>query len=190
MGAEVLRVDRVLEHQSRVVGRAVVVLERAAKSLGPEPRFECEVRLRPTEGLVHLGRAEQGQRVIDPEPDVHDLEPRANTLVDRDQKRQRSDEVRRDAHLNATLGHALEHEPDLAVLQVAKATVDHLARLARGSRRVVVLLEQGDGQTAQRGVPRDARTGDAATDDDEVVLDHDRRTIADGGRRDGGPTER
>src|ERR1043165_2748591 len=57
----------------------------------------------------------------------------------------------------------------LAVLEVAQAAVDELARLRRRARGVVALLEQRDLEAAQRSVARDARAGDAAADHDDVV---------------------
>src|SRR6185295_3961884 len=81
----------------------------------------------------------------------------------------RADQVRRDAGLDPALGHRLEHQADLALLEVAQAAVDQLARLRRRARGVVALLEQRDLEAAQRGVARYARAGDATADHDDVV---------------------
>jgi len=137
-------VERVLEHEPRVVGVAVVVLERAAQPLEAQRRLEVVCGTRAAKRLVQPRRAEQRERVVDPQADVHHLEPGLGALVDRDQERQRADQVRRDAGLHPALRHGLEHQADLAVLEVAQAAVDQLARLRRRARGVVALLEQHD----------------------------------------------
>ena len=162
-------VDRVLEHEARVIRGAVEVLEHPAQTLGAELRLERERGLHAAERLVEARRAEQRERVVDPQADVHQLETGLRALVDRDQERQRAHEVRRDLGLDATLRDALEHEPDLAVLEIAQAAVDELARLRRCARGVVALLEQGDLHPAELGITCDAGAGDASADHDDVI---------------------
>src|SRR5262249_26210773 len=101
--------------------------------------------------------------------DVHELEPDPIALVDRHQERGRPDQVRRDHGLDPPLAHALEHQPELALLEVAQPAVHQLGRLGRGPGTEVRLLEQEDLEAAQRRVARDPGAGDAAADDDEVV---------------------
>ena len=66
IGPQRAGVDRILEHQARVVGVAVVVFERAAQAIGAQRGLELERGPRAAEGLVEPRRAEQRQRVVDP----------------------------------------------------------------------------------------------------------------------------
>ena len=57
----------------------------------------------------------------------------------------------------AALAQRLEHEHDVAVLQVADATMDELGAPAGGALCKVGLLEQGNAETARCGVHCDAQ---------------------------------
>ena len=83
-------------------------------------------------------------------------------------KRERPHEVRRGAEQRAPLAARLEHEAEVAVLEVAHAAVDEPRRAARGAAREVVALDERDAEAAERGVARDAGAGDPAADDEEV----------------------
>src|SRR6266571_5924923 len=54
-------------------------------------------------------------------------------------------------------------------LEVARPAVDHPARRAAGARAPVAFLEEQHRQPAKREVARDARAGDTAADDDDVM---------------------
>ena len=64
---------------------------------------------------------------------------------------------------------SVNRQADVAVLQVAQATVHELGRLGRRAGREVVALDQRGAQATGGGVEGDARAGDAATDDEHVV---------------------
>ena len=91
-------------------------------------------------------------------------------LEARHEQRQRADEVRRELYEDRALEQRLAHQAEVEVLQVAQAAVDELRRPARGARREVLALDQGDAVAARRRVERDAGAGDPAPDDDEVVF--------------------
>jgi hypothetical protein len=111
--------------------------------------------------------AAAGHRVVEVEADSdHAIGPGA---VERgDHERQRPHEVRREPDHELALEQRLAHEPEIEILQVAKAAVDELARAARGARGVVGLLDQRHRVPARGGVEGDAGAGDPAADDDEV----------------------
>jgi hypothetical protein len=93
----------VLEHEPRVVGEAVVVLEDAAEVVGREAGLEPE-RLLAAIRAVDLRHAEERERVVEPEARVELGEPVRLAAVDRHQERDRPDEMRRHLHLDGALG--------------------------------------------------------------------------------------
>ncbi len=166
-GAEGPRVDGVLQRHARVVGGAVVIEEPTLELLAQERRLQL-VDATGAHGAVQLGRAEFGKAVINPQADVEDEQPRAIALVDRHQEFERPDQVRRQLHQERPLVGALEHQPELRVLEVAQAAVHQLRRFGRRSRREIGFLDERDFQAAQRRVAGDAGAGDAAADDQEI----------------------
>ena len=86
----------------------------------------------------------------------------------RDEERGRIDEMRRKLNHQLAFQQRLAHEPEIEVLQVAKAAVDHLRRAARGADGVVVALHQGHRVAPGCRVERHTRSRDPATDDDDV----------------------
>ena len=83
-------------------------------------------------------------------------------------------QVRRQPEQDAPFPQRLADQAELSVLQVAQAAVHQPGRAARGAGREVVLLHQGHGQPARRGVQGDAGPGDPAADHQHVerVLGH------------------
>ena len=165
--AERARVDDVLQRQPRVVGGAVVVEQAAVEPVALEPRLEL-AEARRAHRAVQLRRRELRQPVVDPQADVEHEEARLVVLVDRQQELERPHQVRRHLHEQRALVGALEHQPELRVLEVAEAAVHQLRRLGRRARREVGLLDERHLEPAQRRVARDARAGDAAADDEQV----------------------
>ena len=86
---------------------------------------------------------------------------------DRDRGLERLDVVRRDAQEPVALGHGLSHEPELAVLEVADAAVDHVRGRPRGALAVVAALDEGDVDALQREVAEGADAVDPAPDDED-----------------------
>src|SRR5690606_29631505 len=67
------------------------------------------------------------------------------------------------------LGERLPHKTELEMLQIAQAAVNEPGRGAGRAGGDVGLVEQQDGETAERRLARDRGAVDAATDDDHVV---------------------
>ena len=65
-------------------------------------------------------------------------------------------------------GQRLVDQLDVALLEVAQTTVDQLGGLGGGPLGEVVALNEGDAQSAGRGVEDDTGPGHATADDDEV----------------------
>ena len=97
-------------------------------------------------------------------------------------QRQRADEVRGERDEDLALEQRLADQPEVEVLEVAKAAVDELARPARRPAGVVATLEQGDAVAARRGVEGDAGAGDASADDGDVEGRRSRRPARPGPR--------
>jgi hypothetical protein len=76
--------------------------------------------------------------------------------------------VGRDIHQPPAFGQPLEHQFEVAVLQVAEAAVNQLRRTAGGLAGEVAGVAQGDVEAAQGGVARDAGAGRPAADDQDV----------------------
>jgi hypothetical protein len=68
------------------------------------------------------------------------------------------------------LGQVLVDEPELALLEVADAAVDHLGGLRRRARREVRLLDEGRLQPPACCVEGNPGAGHAAADDEDVEL--------------------
>ena len=142
----------VLEHQPRVVGLAVDVGHRAGQAGGAQVRAPAR-RASPRRQLA--GRARAGARARArcrarcPTPSVRQAGRLA--AVAREDELDRAAEVRRRAHQAPPLGQPLEHQLQVAVLQVAEAAVNQLRRLARGLRR-----RSRPRRTARRRSPRSA----------------------------------
>src|SRR5262249_23082269 len=119
--------------------------------------------------LVRGARA-QRHRIVQrqPEPQLHVLEA-LSTIRGHDERQGRY-HVRGDLLLQLPLAHGFENDLELQVVQVTQAAVNELGALAAGSGGEVALLYQSHLQPAGGGILRDARAGDAATDDDQVIL--------------------
>ena len=76
--------------------------------------------------------------------------------------------MRRDAQQPAPFGARLEHQMQMTVLEVAQTAVNEPRRAARGAAREIGLLDERDIQSAQRRIARDAASGDAAADHQDV----------------------
>ena len=79
---------------------------------------------------------------------------------------QRPDDVRRVREQDFPLFQGLAHEPEFVVFEIAQAPVDQLGRGGGGALREVALLGEQDLEAAPGGVARDARSVDAAADDE------------------------
>ena len=98
------------------------------------------------------------------------METDAVAPEERDQERERGDEVRRVVEEALPLGQVLVDQAELTLLEVADAAVDHLRRLGRRPRGEVALLDEGGLQAPAGGVEGDPGTGDATPDDQDVEL--------------------
>ena len=97
-----------------------------------------------------------------------DHPPGPKPAVVRQHKAQRPDDVRGVSQQHLALAKGMAHEAEFALLQVSKPAMD---QLGAGRRRVggeVVLLAQQDAEPPSRGIARDARSVDAAPDDEQV----------------------
>ena len=78
------------------------------------------------------------------------------------------DDVGRCIEQNLTLDQRLAHEPEFVVFEIAQSAVDELAGSRGCPLGQIVLLAQDHREAAARRIARDARTIDAAPDDDEI----------------------
>ena len=62
----------------------------------------------------------------------------------------------------------LPHQPDIQAFEIPQPPVDQFAGAARSAGGEVALLDEGDRETAARGVESDAAPGHAAADDHDV----------------------
>ena len=111
-----------------------------------------------------------GKQVVDRERRLKREAALHPVAVERDDKGDRVDEVRRDYLHDPPLRERLAHEPQLEVLEVPQPPVDQLAGRGAGGVGKIVLFEHRHGKPAQARVPGHRRAGDAAADDDQVVV--------------------
>src|SRR5262249_21815180 len=90
--------------------------------------------------------------------------------IDRHQERQGLDQMGREPAERLALAERFPDEGEVEQLQVAQAAVDELRGFRGGAGAEVALVEKRDRDAAQREVARRPRAGDAASDDDDVVL--------------------
>jgi hypothetical protein len=88
--------------------------------------------------------------------------------MEREDEREGPDQMRRDAHEHAPLAGGLEHEAQVALLEVPEAAVDQPARAGAGAEPQIGLLHEHRGEPAHRGVAGDRRAHDAAPDDQQI----------------------
>ena len=134
------------------------VRERAIDGDAPMPAADPE----PSREVVHPERAadQRRQAAVDA----------SAALQHRHQEREHRDEVRRILEQQLALRECLVDESELALVEVAEATMHELGALAARARREVVPLHERGPQTTRRRVERDSDAGDAATDDEHVEV--------------------
>ena len=109
----------------------------------------------------------RGHRVVHVESHPHRA-LRVLALERRHEQLERSHQVRREVHEQRALEQRLAHQPEVEVLEVAKAAVHELRGAARGAGGVVVAFDERHAVPAGRGVERDTSPGDPAAYDHEV----------------------
>src|SRR5690606_9476473 len=164
LGAALARIERVQDHEARVLDPAVrvreadakVLLERRARRIAPQIDAPGARQLAATAEMVVQEQAEADQ------PD--------RTLLGavRQNEAQRPRDVRRDAQQNLALDQRLAHQSEFAVFEIAQPAVDQLARRRGGVVGEIVLFAQHDLEAAAGGVAGDAGAVDAAADDQEI----------------------
>ena len=95
---------------------------------------------------------------------------RDEPAVDGHQKGQRAHQVRGQVPQRLALAQRFADEAELEQLEVAQAAVDELRGVRSRAGGEIALVHQGDGESAQGEVARDARSRHAAADDDDVEL--------------------
>lgn len=179
-----------VERQAGVIGSGVEVQVGARQPIQACRRHVLE-RLIGREPLVELSDAKAARQVVHP----HRRAESAGDLARHDAVlREDGDHERQDAHemggvspQPVPLTQGLVHEPDVTLLQVAKAAVHELRALGRRAGGEVVALDECRSQPSGGGVERHAGASDATAHDDHVelvrrsqVVEH-RRTLERGG---------
>ncbi len=68
----------------------------------------------------------------------------------------------------ATFVQCFVDELEIAVFQVTQTAVNELRRKTARAGSEITLVDQGDAQAAQHGIERDAGTGDAAAENEQI----------------------
>ena len=154
------------QHQPGVVDDAVAVGDRRAQAVAAERRLERQ----------RLGRSDAprgapaGHAVGDPERRAEGERPGPAAFVDRHHERLRLDQPGSLAQQALALAHRLERHPPLPRLEVAHAAVDQLRRPRRGAAGEVAAIDQQRPEAAPARRMQHRGTGDAAADDQQVVV--------------------
>jgi hypothetical protein len=82
--------------------------------------------------------------------------------------------MRRHAQQHLALGERLAHQTQCAVLQITQSAMDELAGSRGRAGTEVVHLDQQHAQATARRIAREAHPVDAAADDSEVEIGHER----------------
>ena len=115
------------QHEPGIITLRVVEPRTAQQAALAQHRLGFEQRAL-AQHPVQSHIAEQRQRVVHPHASGQPPERDPVAAVQRKDERQRPDEVWRDPEENAALAIGLEHQADVAGLQVAQAAVDEPAR--------------------------------------------------------------
>ena len=154
-----------------VVGPGVVVEVGAGQTVGGH-RGEVGQRLVLGEALVDLADAGPAGEVVAPHRHAHrpgHLRRHDPVLgQDRDEERQRADQVGRQLAQPLALGQGLVDQDDLPLLEVAQPAVDELGALRRRARGQVALVDEGRAEPPRRGVEGHADARDPAPHDQDV----------------------
>ena len=152
-------------------GRRRTARRRSARRR-PEPALaEHRLRLEQRALAQHAVRphiAEQREEVVQPHAGGEPPERDPVAAVQREEEGQGPDQVRRDPEQHAALPVGLEHQSQVAGLQVAQAAVHQAAGARAGARAEIVLLDQHRAEAAHGRVAGDAGPGDAAADHQQV----------------------
>ena len=166
-GAVVHRRSRRGQHQPGIVALGVVEPRAAPEPPLPEHRLGLEHGAL-AEHAVHPHIAEQGEQVVQPHPGVQPPEREPVSPVQRKHEGQGPHQVGRDAQQDPPLPVGLEHQAEVAGLEVAQAAMDQAAGPRAGAGAEVVLVHQHRPKPAHRRVAGDAGAGDAAADHQDV----------------------
>ena len=93
------------------------------------------------------------------------IQQAGESLEDRDDRRQRSDKMRRVLDQTVALLHGLPHQAELAVLQVADAAVGHVGRGGARPRTKITPLHEQDVHAVQCKIAKGANAIDAPAND-------------------------
>ena len=164
VGPPRMRVASVEHHQTRVLHPAIGVFERPAIAL--LQRSSAHV---PAEIDARTRRQQRSPAEVVVEKQTQpDHPPGSKPGMMREHEAQRPYDVRGVAQQHLAFLKRVAHEAEIAVFQVAQSAVDQLGAGRRGVRGEVVLLAEQDFESPSRRVARDARTVDAAADDEQV----------------------
>lgn len=157
------------QYQTRVIDLRVGVAEGLPQIRG-EPGVE-RITLNVQGARGGKCRAAWAQVVV--QPQSHAQHPAwAQVRFPRQHETQRADQVRCLPAYHFAFTQCLAHQSELALFQVAQATVDQLAAGAGGMSSEVVLLAQQHAQAAAAGITGDSGTVDTATDHQQVDVVH------------------
>ena len=155
------------EHQPHVVGLRVVVQRGPLQALGAQPGFQAR-DARAAKPAVQVHVAEHGERVVQPHPQLQLPRRHARAEIHRKQKREGTDQVGRDAEQNAALVRCLEHEVEVAVLEVTEPAMDQTRRVRGRGCPEVAPIDQCGPDAAQCRIARDPGARDAPADNQQV----------------------
>ena len=161
-------VERIGHDQSRVVAEAIGIFEPLIER-GPQRQA----------GLVadKIERAAARQDLASAEPIIErkaepDQKRRAPGRIERQDKAQRLDEMRRDPQQHFALAERRAHQPQRALLKIAQPAMDQLRGHRRCAGGEIVLLDKHDLKAAPGRIAGNARAVDAAADDGEIEIGH------------------
>src|SRR5262249_4688266 len=113
-------------------------------------------------------RTESAERCIERKPDAQLPGTAVSRGIDGNVERLQAHKFRRDSQHDRAFAEALANEPILAAFEIAQAAVDEFARTARRAVTRLALPQQQRRMPRGRNGLRNARTVDAAADNDYV----------------------
>ena len=112
--------------------------------------------------------SDRGEEVVERNA-CADVQPFPDLVGERIQERHTFGQVRTETREHQiALAQCFPHEAEVELLEVAKPTMEELARSAGGPACVVALFHESDRQTAEGGIEGDAGSGHAPADHDDV----------------------
>ncbi len=166
-GPVLVRSPDVRQRQPSVITLGIVVDARALQIVRPQVGLAPQ-HLSPGEDSMPPHVPEHGERVVHEEPRAQFPQGHSAALMDREEELTGPHQMGGNPQERTAFTAGLEHQSEIAHLQISESTVYHSGRAAAGATSEIRLVDDGGADSPHCGIPGDPGTGDPATNDEEI----------------------